>query len=268
MTNIKVDSDSLGTRMKQYENTVSLELHRRLPVIIRIDGKAFHTFSKIITSIDPACVNSPFSHVMHNLMVHTTKALVENVQNCVLGYTQSDEISLVLRDWDTYQTQQWFGGNLQKMVSVSASVATAHFNQHLVSLSVDFPSLDINSLGLFDSRAYTIPMDEVSNYLIWRQQDASRNSVQMLGHYHFSQQEMHGKSNAQIQDMLMIQKGINWNDVDVWMKRGTCVYKSDSTIVDENIPIFTQDKEYISTLMMTQNEKQYLAELKQLFLKD
>ena len=249
--------DSLGDRMKKYEATTKTQLLGRTPVIIRIDGKAFHTFSKRITRFDPTMEksNTPFSVAMHEIMTQTTRTLVGNIQNCVLGYTQSDEISLLLRDWDTHETQQWFGGSHQKMVSVSASIATAAFNWH--AANIGFKQTTFADMAQLDSRAYNLPKEEVTNYFIWRQQDASRNSVQMLGHHHFSQKQMHGKSNSAIQDMLMLEKGINWNDIPTWMKRGTCVVPEYFTAgVDEEIPIFTQDRNYIERVLTTPKERE------------
>lgn len=236
--------DSLGDRMKTYESVTQGFVMRRTPVIIRIDGRAFHTFTKCLKHIDPTVAKSPFSDLMHQCMMYTTRKLVENIQNCVLGYTQSDEISLVLRDWDTHETQQWYGGNVQKTVSVSAAIATAAFNY--VFNKDGREATGFSDLAQFDSRAYNVPHEEVTNYLIWRQQDASRNSVQMLGHFHFSQKQMHGKNNSQVQDMLMLEKNVNWNDLPAWMKRGSCVVRSESGVQeDEMIPIFTQYREYV-----------------------
>lgn len=244
--------------MKGYEATTKHQLLSRTPVIIRIDGKAFHTFAKKITRFDPTMKNqdTPFSTTMHEVMVQTTRELVGSIQNCVFGYTQSDEISLLLRDWDTHETQQWFGGSHQKMVGVSASVATAAFNFH--AANIGFKQGTFADMAQFDSRVYNIPKEEVTNYFIWRQQDASRNSVQMLGHYHFSQKQMHGKSNSAVQDMLMLEKGVNWNDIPTWMKRGTCVAPTYITAgVDENIPIFTQDRDYIDRMLVTPQEREH-----------
>lgn len=242
--------DSLGDRMKRAESTTKTQLLNRMPVIIRLDGKAFHTYAKKITKFDPTLKNqdTPFSTAMHEIMVQTTRELVDNIQNCVFGYTQSDEISLLLRDWDTHETQQWFGGSHQKMVSVSASIATAAFNFH--AASIGFKQNTFTDMAQFDSRVYNLPKEEVTNYFVWRQQDASRNSVQMLGHHHFSQKQMHGNSIGKVQDMLMLEKGINWNDLPTWMKRGTCIVPDYFTSgVDENIPIFTQDRDYIERLL-------------------
>lgn len=260
------DKTTLGDRMKQYESTTQTHLLRRTPVIIRIDGRAFHTFTKRLVSevqatrqimipsnkiVDPSLSRTPFSVIMHELMSNTTATLFNQVQNCVFAYTQSDEISLVLRDWDRHETQQWFGGNVQKMVSLSSSIATASFNYFLSKHHA--PSW-VGDFVHFDARVYNVPKDEVVNYLIWRQQDASRNSVQMLGRFHFSQKQMQGKSNSQVQDMLMLEKQVNWNDLPTWMKRGTAVYQRSDwsevmsfhrSKVDVEIPIFTQDRNFV-----------------------
>lgn len=238
--------DSLGDRMKQYESVTKNKVMRRTPVIIRIDGRAFHTYTRRFKTEDV-----PFSDVMHDLMVTTTRALVNNVQNCVLGYTQSDEISLFLVDWDRHETQQWFDGGVQKMASISASMASNAFNHRLLQISQG-ESLGFSDFAQFDARVYNVPMTEVCNYFIWRQQDASRNSVQMLGHYHFSNKQMHGKNNSQVQDMLMLEKGVNWNDLDTWMKRGACVTRSG---VDSNIPIFTTDRYYVDKFLLSDEEE-------------
>jgi tRNA(His) 5'-end guanylyltransferase len=233
-----------------------------MPVIIRIDGKAFHTFTKRLKDVDPSVLVTPFSIKLHSIMDTTMVALYANTQTCVFGYTQSDEISLLLRDWDNFETQQWFGGNVQKMTSVSASIATAAFN---LTYGKDIKQPDwFGDCALFDARVYNLPEQEVTNYFIWRQQDASRNSVQMLGHYHFSQKEMHGKNNSQVQDMLMLQKGVNWNDLPTWMKRGSCVYQAPGWseamsnpgyFVDNEIPIFTQNRYYVNKRLNTPEEQ-------------
>jgi tRNA(His) 5'-end guanylyltransferase len=118
---------------------------------------------------------------------------------------------------------------------------------------------------MFDARVYNLPKEEVTNYFLWRQQDASRNSIQMLGHYHFSQKEMHGKNNSQVQDMLMLQKGVNWNDLATWMKRGSCVIQDPTWSemssgmrykIDDEIPIFTQYRNYIEQHLETPEQQE------------
>jgi tRNA(His) 5'-end guanylyltransferase len=260
--------DSLGDRMKEnYENRAKTYLTRRTPVIIRLDGKAFHTFTRGL--------KKPYDEIFHNTMNATMKYLCENIQGCKLGYTQSDEITLLLTDYDTIDTSAWFDNNVQKICSVSASMATMAFNRFFTKFFIHrkdeskeyiqtlFNKIDI---AMFDSRCFNIPKDEVTNCFIWRQQDATRNAIQMLGQCNFSHKELHGKSCNDIQDMLMLQKGINFNDMPTEFKRGVCCVKEtyypdpmpgyehcevDATsartrwVIDKEIPIFTQDRTYV-----------------------
>lgn len=269
--------DSLGDRMKKYyENRAKTYLTRRTPVIIRLDGKAFHTFTKGF--------KKPYDKVFHNVMNGTMQYLCENIQGCKLGYTQSDEITLLLTDYDTLTTDAWFDYNVQKMCSVSASMATLMFN-HYFRIEMDrfqdenydcfeeeWRDEESDRLALayakaynvgamFDARCFNIPKEEVTNCFIWRQQDATRNAIQMLGQCNFSHKELQGKSCNDIQDMLMLQKGINFNDMPTEFKRGVCCrkevcqdpdvdikddfYPITRWVLDKEIPIFTQDREYI-----------------------
>ncbi len=245
----KYVSDSLGNRMKGYEKVSSGILMKRTPVIIRLDGKSFHTFTKKLNSAnDPSLVNNPFSEKLHRVMINTMADVCNEIQNAKMAYTQSDEISILLTDWSTFQTDQWFGGNIQKIVSVSAALASSYFNYYFAQEFAAGNSYKTN-IALFDSRVFNLPKEEVTNNFIWRQNDASRNSIQMLGHYYFSQKQMHGKSNSEVQDMLMLDKGINWNEVDTWKKRGSCyhsrLHEPNPVLWDENIPIFSQQRDYI-----------------------
>lgn len=226
-----MDKSSLGDRMKGYEGIPKLNLMRRTPVIIRLDGKAFHTWTRQLRSIDGSLNNEPYGNVMHDYMIRTVEYLMDNIQNAVFAYSQSDEISILLNDWTKLTTDQWFGGAVQKITSVSASMATAAFNK----------DSDL-ALGLFDSRVFNIPKEEVANYFVWRQQDATRNSIQMLGQFYFSHKQMHGKNVSNVQDMLMEKYQQNWNDIATRKKRGFCVTTDG---YDNEIPIFTQDREYI-----------------------
>lgn len=253
-------NDSLGDRMKRYESTTQTHLLRRTPVIIRIDGKAFHTFTKCLPTYDESLKQGPYSVKMQQVMAFTCKVLFQKIQNVQLIYSQSDEISILLKDWDTHETQQWFDGNLQKLTSVSASIATASFN-HLFSSEVRRRTPSVNEFAYFDSRAFNVPEAEVVNYFIWRQQDASRNSVQMWGRHFFSHKQLHEKNNSEIQDMLMEQHGVNWNDIPTWQKRGFAVYRNPNPIasdspsyVDTEIPIFTQDRNFISRYLAAEEE--------------
>lgn len=281
-----MDKTTLGDRMKNnYENVNRFYLTRRMPVIIRVDMRAGHTFTK--------GMKKPFDDIFVKTMQDTMKYLCENIQGCVLGYTQSDEISLVLTDYAELTTDAWFGNNLQKMCSVSASMATLAFNKFFSGRVQEFMYDCCDEFGddvlpekqndyelahnvyfkkfnaaMFDSRVFTIPKEEVCNYFIWRQQDATRNSIQSVGQANFSQKELHGKSCNNIQDMLMTQKGINWNDYATTLKRGSCCIKVDDGlteydetgnicgytqrskwIIDNEIPIFSQDRNYIEKLI-------------------
>jgi tRNA(His) 5'-end guanylyltransferase len=201
------------------------------------------------------------------------KYLCENIQGCKLGYCQSDEISLLITDYETINTAAWFDYQVQKMCSIAASMATLVFNRvfgELVSKHLSWHDYNNYEVALhkakitgamFDARCFSIPKEEVCNYFIWRQQDATRNSIQMVGQANFSHRELQNKSCDKIQDMLMTQKDTNWNDFDTVKKRGSCCTKTGKhTIVDiqtgeqkerfiweidKNIPIFTQDRNYI-----------------------
>lgn len=277
--------DDLGKRMKEfYEQVPKTKLVRRMPVAIRIDGKAFHSFTKGF--------ERPFDDVLIKSMQETTKYLCENIQGCVLGYTQSDEITLVLVDYKNLNSSAWFDYEVQKMCSISASMATMAFNRFFKQAMTEWwnstiDALDItaskddqrfkeadkllttyanavNKGALFDARVFNVPKEEVTNLIYWRQLDATRNSIQMVGQANFSHKELHGKSCNMIQDMLHEQKGINWNDFPTHKKRGTCVIKKmagaldefgapvvrSQWVVDTEIPIFKgEDRKYIDRLI-------------------
>lgn len=271
--------DALGDRMKGYENISRNYLMRRVPVIIRLDGKAFHSFTKGF--------QKPFDRVFMNAMQSTAKCLCKNIQGCVFAYTQSDEITLVLTDYATIKTDAWFGYNIQKMASVASSIATLAFNNYFLEYMRRFTDQAIGKYGnnipevvrklmsaystayvhgaFFDARVFSIPKEEVVNCLIWRQQDATRNSIESVGQAYFNQKRLHGRTCNEVQDMLWKEKGINWNDFSVDCKRGACCFKVETTEevpnphesgamvmvtrrkwkIDTEPPIFTQNKEYV-----------------------
>jgi len=240
-----MDKTSLGDRMKGYESVSKSKLIRRMPVIIRLDGKAFHTWTRQLRAVDESLNVEPYGNMMHAFMADTVTYLMNNVQNAVFAYSQSDEISILLNDWKKLNTDQWFNGKIQKITSVSASMATVGFNENRSRLS-PMPLTP----ALFDARVFNLPKVEVVNYFIWRQQDATRNSIQMLGQFYFSQKQMHGKNVSQVQDMLMAEHQVNWNDIDTRKKRGFCVYPFDGRgFYDKEIPIFTQDRSFIEQFL-------------------
>ena len=233
--------DDLGRRMKEYyEQIPKIKLMRRTPVIIRIDGKAFHSFTKGF--------KRPFDDVLIESMQQTMKYLCENIQGCVLGYHQSDEISLVLVDYQKLTSDAWFDYEVQKICSIAASMVTMIFNKIFEKNCIEYSRVVPNTeLGrevmdayskavekgaMFDARCFNIPKEEVTNYIYWRQLDATRNSIQMVGQANFSHKELHGKSCNQIQDILMTQKKINWNDFPVYQKRGSCCIRERYSTVD------------------------------------
>lgn len=272
--------DELGKRMKTfYEEIPKTKLMRRVPVAIRIDGKTFHTFTKGF--------QKPFDEVLIKSMQDTMKYLCENIQGCVLGYTQSDEITLILVDYKKLTSSAWFDYEVQKVCSIAASMATIAFNKYFSEninseycvfddelLDGDFnPNykneylIDLYTThikasykgAMFDARCFNVPKEEIANLIYWRQLDATRNSIQMVGQANFSHKELQNKSCNQIQDMLMTQKGINWNDIPSYQKRGSCCIKEEYCIddsirsrwiIDNDIPIFKGDnRKYIEDLI-------------------
>lgn len=232
--------DDLGKRMKEfYEQVPKTRLVRRMPVMIRIDGKAFHTFTRGF--------QKPFDDILIKSMQETMKYLCENIQGCVFGYTQSDEITLVLVDYKKLTSSAWFDYEVQKMCSISASMATMAFNKifnnnvdelEMINQADKYYSA-IERGAMFDSRCFNVPKEEVTNFVYWRQLDATRNSIQMVGQANFSHKQLQGKSCNMIQDMLFTEKGINWNDLPVVKKRGSaCVKDSEGHwFIDKNMPI-------------------------------
>ena len=236
--------DEIGTRIKEnYENRSRYKLTRRTPVIIRIDGRAFHTFTKDFDIFD---------HKVMNTMRETMMYLCKNIQGCVLGHTQSDEISLLLIDYKRFNSDAWFDYNIQKVCSISASMATLEFNRQFKKRIKDdvkdyklndFPEFRIylNAIengAMFDSRCFNIPKDEVTNYFYWRQLDAMRNSVEMVAQKHFHQSELYKKSQKEMKEMLLKRKGIHF-DVFYpdWYKRGSCCIRKDGKWeIDYSIP--------------------------------
>lgn len=241
------DKTKLGDRMKGYENITRNHLISRMPVIIRLDGKAFHTFTRGF--------DKPFDEAMGIAMQTTMKYLCEHIQGCVLGYTQSDEITLVLVDYETFKTDSWFDNNIQKIVSVSASMATYIFNKTMRGLSTwngydnKYPERVAKMGAFFDSRTFNIPKDDLLNCVLWRIKDCVRNSKQSLGQAHFSQKELHKKNTDEIISMVKEKTGIVWDDLPTRFKYGTfCVKTPDSgfVLVDKDIETYSDLETFFS----------------------
>jgi len=256
---------NLGDRMKRYEqSSVGQYLVYRCPAILRVDGRAFHSFTR--------GMENPWDDDLCRLMHQTAAALCDDISTAKFAYVQSDEISILMTDYDSLTTEQWFGGKVQKIVSVAASVVTAAFNQKIVHMVADIPEehrtekakLWYSKLGkaMFDARVFSIPADDAVNYFLLRQQDATRNSVSMLGRSKFSHSQLMGKSGDEIQDMLWKEHGINWNDCPTHRKRGLCLYRVQGTDdfrprwqVDLEPPIFSQDRDYVGKWLETPDEE-------------
>jgi|LakMenEpi03Aug12_release.lakeMendotaPanAssembly.Ray.scaffolds.fasta_scaffold523503_1 tRNA(His) 5'-end guanylyltransferase len=276
--------DALGDRMKDfYEDRTRIKLPRRTYTIIRIDGKAFHTYTK--------GMERPFDEGLIQDMDETTAYLCKNIQGVKFGYVQSDEISLLLTDFDDLTTDMWFDGNLQKMASIAASLATAKFNELRTMRmikekcnktdwsKVTNETLMMNlttcfKLAMFDARVFQIPyQEEVLNYFIWRQQDATRNSISSVAQSLYSPKELHSVKTDQMQEMIF-QKGINWNDYSPRKKRGGFISKvlmvngkpkqENQEIFIEDVvrskwlaldcPVFTQDREFLTSRIPSHND--------------
>jgi len=263
---------TLGERMKEYEMQSRTRLLRKVPVIIRLDGKAFHTWTRGL--------DRPFDKELMHIMQKTMLALCEQIQGCVLGYTQSDEITLVLVDYQNLESMAWFDNQVQKMCSVAASIATSAFEKALYEeiqeLEIDAQWYNNNYMldkeekcwrkaelltskmykANFDARAFNIPIHEVINNLIWRQQDASRNSVNMVAQSLYSHKELQKIGVKDLQNKMLTEKGVNWNDFSVAEKRGVAAIKDSEGkwFIDELTPIFTEDRDYINRLVYPESD--------------
>ncbi len=271
-------NDELGKRMKEYyENIPKTKLMRRAPVIIRIDGRAFHTFTRGF--------KKPFDEILIKSMQETMKYLCENIQGCVLGYTQSDEISLLLVDYKNLNSSAWFDYEIQKICSIAASMATMAFNKSFTKNAEEFmtdcaASYEMEGLcskgteeyklcevyqkamekgATFDARCFNIPKEEVTNYFYWRQLDAIRNSIQMVGQAYFSHNILQYKTCEDIKDMLYVKDEIVWELLPTYKQRGSCCIKQDyiyenilrkQWVIDNNIPLFKDEgRDYIEVLV-------------------
>ena len=265
--------DELGSRMKNYYEAIpKTRLMRRTPVAIRIDGKAFHTFTKGF--------KKPFDEVLGNAMVRTMEYLAKNIQGCVFAYQQSDEITLLLVDYKQLNSEAWFDYQVQKMCSIAASMATMAFNRFFVEEVEHYCSNEyINCAGfndvnrvysleelktvdpalyayhtgivkgaMFDARVFSIPKEEATNLIYWRQLDATRNSIQMVGQANYSHNVLQGMCCNNIKTMLEVDKGIIWGNYPTRWKRGVAWKRSIG--VDYDMPILKgEDRKYVDEMI-------------------
>lgn len=219
--------NDLGQRMKaNYERRDRHYLTRRMPVIVRVDGRAFHTFTRGFPR--------PFDQTLIDSMASAAKELMGDMQGCKLAYVQSDEASFVLTDYDTLETQAWFDYNQSKVESISASHMTKAFNHRMCVA-------DRSGSAMFDARAFNIPEDEVANYFLWRALDWQRNSLQMYARSHFSHAEMQGKGAAEIHEMLHT-VGMSWVRLRDQLKNGTFLTRDTGEIAGFSLTVRPQWK--------------------------
>ena len=240
-----------------YESAPKIHLMHRCPVAIRLDGRAFHTFTKGF--------QKPFDEILMKSMQETMQYLCENIQGCVFGYTQSDEITFILVDYKNLTSSAWFDYEVQKVCSIAASMATMAFNNIFskyvkkfdLELAYNDNGIDteenrklleiytkaVNKGAMFDARCFNIPKEEVANLIYWRQLDAMRNSVQAVGQANFSHKELQGKSCANIKEMLR-EKGVDWDNLPLECQRGSCCVKNFISVKKEQI-IFPSGKKIV-----------------------
>lgn len=225
-----VMSDSLGDRMKaQYEDRTRYFLPRRTYTILRVDGKAFHTYTR-------GC-EKPFDQPLINAMLKAGIEVCRDVMGVEFGYHQSDEISFLLTDFANTKTEAYFDGNIQKIVSVAASIMTSAFNEGR------------SKSANFDARVFTIPdYVEVENYFLWRQKDWERNSLQMLCRAHFSHKQLHGKGSADMHEMLH-GVGVNWAELPAHHKNGSVLRPTESGWISEAAPNFASNRQTLTDLI-------------------
>jgi len=252
---------SLEDRMKVYEMCQNINFTENLPIIVRLDGRAFHTLTrKLIKPFD-----NDFIDMMNNIAID----LCENdLQNIKLAYLQSDEISFLL--YKKPLASSWFGNNIQKIVSVVSARASSYatlYNQKSANYGgMILPDKPI----MFDCRTFVLPEKEVCNYFLWRQRDWTRNSLQMLARKYYSQKQLNNKNQADMQEMIF-KKNDNWNDLPIYLKRGRCIISEGVNNtwclsgeiqgevsrrvwkIDDKIPIFSKDRKYIEKYLVLEN---------------
>jgi tRNA(His) guanylyltransferase len=222
-----VKKDALGDRMKgYYENRSQTHLTRGVPALMRLDGKAFHTYTRGF--------DRPYDLKLMRIMDQTAIALCEKIQGAKMAFVQSDEITILITDYDSIKTDAWFDYNVQKMTSISASIATAAFNSGMYLDEEILANMD--KVAYFDSRVWSAPVSDVANTFIWRQQDSTRNSIQMAAQSLFHHKQLQGLDTSKLQDKMFLEKGVNWDKYPVGFKRGRIILKEKIELRDVRNP--------------------------------
>lgn len=256
---------TLGDRMKAYEQSYETAIIGRLPVVVRIDGKGFSKWTKRVGAV------KPFDDGLAKCMARTVEGVMNHVEGALFGYTQSDEATFVIRNDQSLESTPWFGNRIQKMTSIIASAATATFN-HFAASTFNSPPL-----ALFDARVFAVPdIQEAINCLVWRQNDATKNSISAACYYKVAEitgkktarNMMHGLNQNQQQELLFSEANINWNDFPTKFKRGIGVYKKtynliidgnectrSSLFIDTELPTFTQDRGFLEEILSVERDQ-------------
>lgn len=249
----------LGDRMKQYEKACETYMLSRLPVIVRVDGKGFSKFTKKIKA------EKPFDETFSNVMSEALKNTASKIEGCVFAYTQSDEMTFVIKNDQSNESTPWFGNRVQKICSVVASMVTAEFNREMIRFT------DFSNLAYFDARVFVLPSwQEAINCLVWRQNDAVKNSISCSCYYEVAKKigkktarkMMHGLNQKKQQELLFQETGINWNNYPVRFKRGTGCYRvtkemarngntfmRSSWELDEELPVFAREQDFLRKVL-------------------
>ena len=202
----------LGDRIKRYEAVSHQTATGRTPLMIRVDGRAFHTFTR--------GMDRPFDQAFISAMVSSAADVAMHMQGFKLGYVQSDEATFCITDYDRIESQGWFDYDLHKITSITAALMSVRFNHHLRT----------DAFPVFDCRAFSVPANDVVNAFLWRAKDWERNSLQMYARAHFSHKQLHGQNRQAMHDMLHA-AGKNWTrDLDPQLRNGTYLVAGPSMI--------------------------------------
>lgn len=205
----KYKRDSFGDRMKTYERVSESQLIPNLPIVVRLDGKSFSKYTSRL--------ERPYDLKLIELMQNTCKHLMKISHNIKVAYQQSDEITLIISN--DYDNPVEYSGRVQKLCSILAAECSVYFATHAYILENA-----LHDHPVFDCRIFNVPdWVEASNAVLWREQDATKNSIQLAGQSNFSHKEMQGLKNNQVQEKLLLEKNINWNDYPASFKRGSYI---------------------------------------------
>jgi tRNA(His) guanylyltransferase len=239
---------NLCERMKGYEEAFQTTLPWRMPIIMRLDGRSFHNWTR--------GSEKPFDSIVKQQLEAVAADVCSEVQGTMFAYAQSDEISLLLHNYKTLETCPWFGNRTQKMISVAAATASASLTHHS------------GRVGVFDCRVFILPEAEVCNYFVWRQRDCIRNSRHSLARSIFSHKECLGRSPKELQQMAM-EKGQDWNELSTHLRYGWCVRRQAVVqtartrpfvarrtrwVTEVETPLFQRHRDYIEQFLAVESE--------------